>query len=481
MNGDFARVTFDPAARFSRVLLQQGRVLLESDFNEQSAIHHHYLRTLVVDLIGRRWRAGDSFTLSADAQGTPNFGISAGHFYVDGILCENDSACTYASQPWPYFPAAEAVPPTTGAIAYLECWERHVSAVQRPALREVALNGIDTASRAQVVWQVRSAPQAWVDARLHQVASGLKLRQAMVPEAERPPIKAAAEKVRLALDAFTEALAGFPGAEVACTAANDMLDALDAAPALMRARARHNALEDDPCAIAAEAAFRSRENQLYRVEIHDAGLADGQASLKWSRENASVEFALRGAPTLDTTTNTLTLELESLGHDARTGLCEGQWVELTGDAFEFTPVAAPLGQITGIDRTRHTVAIHLEQTTTADFAHCTLLKRWDQHDGVTSGGVIPIEESGGARWMALERGVEVQFVPGGVYRTGDYWLVPARVISRDVGWPQVAGGPAAIAPHGIHRHRATLGFFKAAPDGGWNFGACGCSMRALCP
>lgn len=481
MNGDFARVTFDPSARFSRVLLQQGRILLEADFNEQSAIHHHFLRTLVVDLIGRRWRAGDGFTLAANPQGTPNFGISKGHFYVDGILCENDADCSYATQPWPYVPEAEDEPAPLGGIAYLECWERHVSALQRPGLRDVALGGIDTASRAQVVWQVRIAHQAWVDARLQQVSSALGLRLAAAAPAEQGPIRAAAERVRAALDGFTQALSGFPGETTGCAAANDMLDALDASPALMRARARHDASDDDPCAIAAESAFRSRENQLYRVEVHDGGLADGQASIKWSRENGSVVFAIRSAPRVDSGGGTVTVGLENLGHDERTGLCEGQWVELTGDAFEFTPVAAPLGQVTRIDRGRHAVTIRFQQPFTADFAHCTLLKRWDQHDDLTDGGVIAVEEGSGAKWIALERGVQVQFVPGGVYRTGDYWLVPARVASRDVGWPQVADGPAALAPHGIARHRATLAYFKKPAGAGWNFGICGCSQAPLCP
>jgi len=483
MNGDFARVTFDPRAGFSRVLLQQGRILLEADFNEQSAIHHHFLRTLVVDLIGRRWRAGDGFTLAADPQGTANFTITKGHFYVDGILCENATDCTYESQPWAWVPEAEQDPSPLGGIAFLECWERHVSALQRPGLRDVALGGIDTASRAQIVWQVRTAPQAWVDARLQQVAGGLNVRLGNAAEADRAAIKAAAERVRKAQEDFTQALSDFPNAdnEGRCGPANDMLDALDAAPPLLRARAMHDAADDDPCAIAAESAFRSRENQLYRIEVHDAGLADGQATIKWSRENASVVFAIRSAPRVDTKTNTVVVGLASLGHDQRTGLCEGQWVELTGDAFEFTPVAPPLGQVTQVDRARQTVTIQFQHPFTADLAHCTLLKRWDQHDDVNDAGVLVVSESNGAKWIALERGVQVQFVPGGVYRTGDYWLVPARVASRDVGWPQAGDGPAAIPPHGVARHRATLAYFKKTPAAGWSFGICGCTQQPLCP
>jgi hypothetical protein len=52
MKNDISRDTFDPARHFSRILVQQGRVQLDADANEQSSILVHYLRTLATDLIG---------------------------------------------------------------------------------------------------------------------------------------------------------------------------------------------------------------------------------------------------------------------------------------------------------------------------------------------------------------------------------------------------------------------------------------------
>ncbi len=46
MKGDFSRLTFDPRKNFSSVLMQQGRVQLDADWNEQGAILLHYVRTL---------------------------------------------------------------------------------------------------------------------------------------------------------------------------------------------------------------------------------------------------------------------------------------------------------------------------------------------------------------------------------------------------------------------------------------------------
>ena len=53
MKGDFSRKTFDEKKHYSRVLMQQGRVQLDSDWNEQVDINLHYLRRLAQDLIGR--------------------------------------------------------------------------------------------------------------------------------------------------------------------------------------------------------------------------------------------------------------------------------------------------------------------------------------------------------------------------------------------------------------------------------------------
>src|SRR5215475_15916946 len=53
MNGDLSRVTFDSHNHYLRVVMQQGRVLLDADFNEQTAILLHYLQTLAVDIIGK--------------------------------------------------------------------------------------------------------------------------------------------------------------------------------------------------------------------------------------------------------------------------------------------------------------------------------------------------------------------------------------------------------------------------------------------
>lgn len=490
MNGDFARITFDPGSAYSRVLLQQGRMLLESDFNEQSAIQQHFLRTLVIDLVGRCWRAGGASFAIAPAEGR-DFGIGAGRFYVDGIPCDNTRAdLTYGNQSTLGPVLGEDGPVDGGFMVYIECWERHVSAVQQPALREVALGGPDTATRTKIEWQVRVLDAGRAKARVEDAARALEARQAALPDgAAKSRAKADADALVAALDKFAKAVGKKPTTaqeKEACATMQAMLDGLDAAGATMRARARHDADDDDPCAIPAQAEFRSRENQLYRVEIHRGGLAgEGGATFKWSRENGSVQFAIRSVgATKDGVTR---LRLGDLGHDRRTGLCEGDWVEMTGDAVELSRAAAVIGRVQGIDREHMAVDIAISAGGTAkpDAAMHTLLRRWDQSGEAATSGTLAVAESSseGSGWLALERGVEIQFAPGALYNAGDYWLVPARAASRDVEWNRASDGTALWQPRqGTVRHRAALAIGRrgTATGKGLVYQSCGCTVTSLC-
>ena len=96
MRGDFSRLTFDRTKHYSGVLMQQGRVLTDADWNEQVDILLHQLRTTTRDIIG--WHGtvdahgeapgGDGFRITQERNGIR---IGRGRYYVNGILCENDA------------------------------------------------------------------------------------------------------------------------------------------------------------------------------------------------------------------------------------------------------------------------------------------------------------------------------------------------------------------------------------------------------
>ena len=52
MQGDFTRSTFKPDKHYSSVRMQQGRVQLDADWNEQLDIGEHLDRTTNRDVIG---------------------------------------------------------------------------------------------------------------------------------------------------------------------------------------------------------------------------------------------------------------------------------------------------------------------------------------------------------------------------------------------------------------------------------------------
>ena len=53
MKGDFTRHTFDPTRQFTTVRMQQGRVQLDADWNEQADLRLYRDETEAADLIGR--------------------------------------------------------------------------------------------------------------------------------------------------------------------------------------------------------------------------------------------------------------------------------------------------------------------------------------------------------------------------------------------------------------------------------------------
>src|SRR5216683_1357557 len=91
MKADLTRNTFDPLKQFTRVLMQQGRVQLDSDWNEQAAVLLRYLRTLGADLIGPAGGPGSSAFALGPVPVPSDFRIELGRYYVDGILCEADA------------------------------------------------------------------------------------------------------------------------------------------------------------------------------------------------------------------------------------------------------------------------------------------------------------------------------------------------------------------------------------------------------
>ena len=439
MKGDFTRMTFDPTKHYSRVLEQQGRVQLDSDFNEMNDITRYFLRRLAADLIGPHGGPGTGFNVDAvkdkDNQDVlRDFGVAVGRYYVDGVLCENEASMLFTKQSG--FRSSDNLENNKTYLAYLDVWERHVTSYEdenenRIGIREVALRGPDTATRAQIVWQVKCRP-----------VTAAAINKLTVADIEK------------AYENFLKLLA-----ETALGIGQ------------LRARAIKPDTPDEPCLISPEARYRGAENQLYRVEIHHGGLAlpsgdlsnvnidPGKlATFKWSRENGSVIF-----PIVKRQGEVITLR--HLGYESRFGLRPDDWVEVVDDDYVLQNRAEPLLQVKEVDRDGRRVTLKTAPASNVgtDPAKHPLVRRWDQHKGELQEGAVPVVEGSGdddSDWITLEDGVQVQFPPAGgsgpAYRTGDYWLIPARVATGDVEWPGPPGNPLTRAPHGVEHAFAPL-------------------------
>jgi len=93
MKADLTRDTFHPAKHYARVVMQQGRVQLDADWNEQASILLRYLQALATDLIGPAGGPQDNYgfeVVPIDGSNPRDFQIGFGRYYVGGLLCEAD-------------------------------------------------------------------------------------------------------------------------------------------------------------------------------------------------------------------------------------------------------------------------------------------------------------------------------------------------------------------------------------------------------
>lgn len=470
MSGDISRDSFDPLRHYSRVLQQQGRVELDADGNEREAIQLHHLRSLARDLIGSQGGPGTGFQIEVaeDKDNKPllkNFLIGMGHYYVDGWLCENDANVRYyaadkdspSQQPW--LPKPDKLEPGNTYLAYLDVWERHVCAAEVDdgmditspyALREVALGGPDTTTRAQVVWQVK-------------VSLGMN-----VPALPNPVSQ------KLWDDWIAK-----PGNWDAWLAQWQ-----SPSRGLLKAKAADTTDADlgTPCVISPQSRYRGLENQLYRIEIHRGGVVGDKMppTFVWSRENGSVVFAVERV-------TEGSVKLVDGWRDARFGLAVGDIVELSDEDTALSGVAGSLVRVTGVDL--DTLTISFESGSLTSVVHASrhaVLRRWDHghrkiatapgkdakngRPGVADDMALTLTEVG---WLTIEDGISVSFEAAKSdqqhYRTGDYWLIPARTAIGDVLWPRGTDAkrePLPRPPHGVEHHYAPMAIVTVDGAGG---------------
>ena len=478
MAGDYSRNTFDPAKHYARVLMQQGRVQLDADWNEQGAIAAHRDESEAIDVIGVTGAPKPLDPAHPDVNFhigvTPDSGdltIAPGRIWVNGLLCENDAlpidvtttansttlnlptlwldGRAVAAGQWLEVTVGAAAPqllkidsvavdgsgvtlaspvtaggaakvrrittfltqpdrtadlasiPDGSYLAFLDVWQREISALDDPNIREIALGGPDTARRLKTVWQLRLLTTS----------------------------------------------------NTTCAAAASDL-ATFMAPSSGTLAARSVAADDDPdpCLLPPSAGFRGLENQLYRIEIQSGGpLPAGTPTFKWSRDDATVESSIT-----DVSGNSVTVA--EVRKDDIFGFDPDDWVELVDDLSELTGAPRALLQIDTVDDPSRVIVFKGAPAIPPAGTKGLKLRKWD-HGGTSNSGIAITAGS----WLDVEAGVQVRF-GAGIYHSGDYWLVPARTAIHDVLWPPFTPNAAPVAqpPLGIRHHAAPLALVTKA-------------------
>jgi hypothetical protein len=493
MKGDFSRIQFDPAKHYAGVLHQQGRVWLDSDWNEDVAQRLDLLRQELRDLVGPCGvPSPGSFQISSstDPAHPDNFQISGGHGYVDGLLCLIEGNISYFNQPdLPVAPPINV--PTDGstltALIYLEVWHRLITYLEDDSIREVALGGPDTSVRLKTVTQVKVVPipagtVKCSDASqfLPQAGSGqlttLQPVAGAAPTACQLPDPAnftGAENHLYRVEIYDGGdIAGAPGGFVF----TDSLAADAAAGAttitLSKALTADQVNAANRCGFitVSDATGASERLPLTSIDAtgtvltlgqplaqahtaaNQAKVTGGVARFKWSRDNASFAVAVT-----DVKADRVSITLASLGHDLATSLRQGDLVELTDDASDLGPARGHLTHLAN-DPDPDQFTVQLADALPAAFqlngevsTRHLILRRWD---GI--GDVAAAFDPAATPGMNLGDGVHVQF-SGLDLRAGDYWQIAVRTADGSV--QALTNAP----PRGIERHRSPLAIVTWGP------------------
>jgi hypothetical protein len=509
MAGDFSRNTFDPSRHFSGVLMQQGRVLVDAEWNEQLDIQQHRDHTEARDVIGRCGtpKTEEGFLILQTPTGNDLL-ISPGRYYVDGLLCELDG--TQVQVTFPLGGNHQVIVP----YLYLDGFDLdkgqwvEIAATQNPVALFARITDIDpktltvtvdgdvssyrnagvaTLRRAVtyttqpdyptpktvlsspphspsggspvnlsdgdylvylVAWQ--QEVNALEDPRIREVALGgpdTTERRRTVWQVRLLPVSSTGTHLSPPITSPPTALAR------CCDDFPEWGKLIAPSTGMMNAQTVPPKGDKNPCVLPPTAGFQRLENQLYRVEVFRGGDTRDKSTFVWSRDNASFQTSIVKVDGAD-------IYVTSLGKDDYFSFAAGQWVEIAFPESELSGASRFLTQITAPpDTSGPNPRLRLSATppafTASDLAQLRLI-RWDMTETTVTPNGIPMT----AGWIDIDpgSGIQVQFSEG-AYKTGDYWEIPARTRTGDIEWPpfQVPNpNPVPQSPLGIKRHYCCL-------------------------
>jgi hypothetical protein len=451
---DISRFLFQPTKHYSTVHMQQGRVIVDSDWNERANIEAEDLRASLLDIVCSKGSPNDGMKISNAAEeddvvlpmdgffDTINFGVGAGSYYIGGLRFVVDSDVTFLNQKdWLQLTLNSSQLPIQqvgGAridLVYVYAWEQPVTAVEDSELREVALGGRDTSTRVK------------------------RMRRFMV----KPGVGSAEGDL-----AFGDLLTDL---EVNGTTYDPATCELHSGARMVVDFVNLDD-EEDLCADPTTSGYISAENQAIRVELR----ADGK--WVWGFDNASKLYRVLVGPSggmPPTTTLTFLTEPADLASIPRAGqvvelipwgallpnqekVAEQQGaltkVETTYDPTTKTMVIAGPGEASWADW----MSDHPEYHNTSDppgEQQYLYLRVWDRGAELVDGVTYLHHYDVADEFMNLgTTGLAVKFPQGGI--PGDYWIIAARPSTPELVIPWDLTTATGVPPHGPRRFYAPL-------------------------
>jgi hypothetical protein len=424
MAGDYARVSYDASRKWRGLTAQQGRVTVEADWNEAAAITEERDRQLTLDVVGPVGTPDQGYAVTAvPASGGPpgstagDVFIGPGTLYLGGQRLDLDAQVDYAWQPdWLDYstdplwqaPAVPTAPGTSYEVVYLLAIEVEVSAVEDPALADVALGGPDTMQRQRILQHFVREPS---------------------PDGSWASVTGALASTGLQFDAATMRASSAAALQVSFT---------------------NSVVTPGPCQPATTGGYLGGENQMIRVMVTNAN-PSGVPSIVWGFDDASFLYRI-SATSFDPASGNTTLTLASAPVDSYHYPVLGQAVEVLRDAAQLTAtspvqlsgtdfVASPAGIVTPVtspyDPTQMQLTIsgalpgdYLSAATPQLF-----LRVWQAEVPAPPGQPVPLIAVNQAG-AAADTGIAVTLSSStGAFHQGDFWRFALRPMQPSIVYP----------------------------------------------
>lgn len=186
MNGDYTKVPLRATDRWTGARMQQGRVLLDHEWNLNLDADDRRAQWQAIDVIGRYGvvRGTDSFAVGVSTSGAAVLTLEPGHMWVGGMLALATDRLSYADQ--------KDVPPLPGSgfvIVFIEAFSEHVQPAEDPELVEPALAPIEASARTRIGYRIRYAATTQTSPREAWLEAALKLRAGSTGLLSIAPVK----------------------------------------------------------------------------------------------------------------------------------------------------------------------------------------------------------------------------------------------------------------------------------------------------